>query len=118
MVFMRKIWQVRGKRCVMLCQVVCGLALLFTASVFAHFPLMDCWYQGDVLVCEAGYSDGSSAADYDIKVFDYSDNLIAIARTDAQSRAQFTRPSGEFYIVFDAGHEMPVERDGSEIVAK
>ncbi|MDO6524639.1 hypothetical protein Q4519_02980 [Motilimonas sp. 1_MG-2023] len=91
---------------------------LFTTPTWAHFPLMACWYQQQALICEAGYSDGSGAVDYDVKVYDYSDNVIAMARTDAQSRVQLPRPQGDFYVVFDAGHEMPVERDGSEISEK
>lgn len=43
----------------------------------AHFPLMSCHLAQDKVICEAGYSDGSTAVDYDVEMYDYDDNLIA-----------------------------------------
>lgn len=93
-----------------------GTALLLSSSAaFAHFPLMHCASTGDAIECEAGYSDGSKAIDYQVSMFDYDDNLIAKAKTDKRSVATFKKTTEEFYIVFDSGHENPVEVDSVEI---
>jgi len=94
------------------------VGLLASSTAWAHFPIMSCWYESQQVVCEAGYSDGSSAVDYVINLFDYDDNLIAKSVTDNRSRVQFVKPDGEFYIVFDAGHESPVEVDVVELKHK
>ena len=84
----------------------------------AHFPLMSCWFENEIVACEAGYSDGSKAIDYSVEMFDYEDNLIAKEMTDKRSIAEFKKPDAEFYIVFDSGHEFPVEVDVVEISEK
>ncbi|WP_061013934.1 hypothetical protein [Photobacterium leiognathi] len=90
----------------------------FSSAAFAHFPLMSCWFESDKVLCEAGYSDGSTAVEYNVDMFDYDDNLIAKAMTDKRSIAEFTKPDTDFYLVFDAGHENPVEVDVVEIKEK
>lgn len=89
-----------------------------SAPTFAHFPLMGCWLESDNVICEAGYSDGSTAVDYAVEMFDYEDNLIAKTMTDKRSIAEFSHPNVDFYLVFDAGHENPVEVDVVEISEK
>jgi len=79
---------------------------------------MQCWYKADVIECEAGFSDGSKAVDYKVSLYDYDDNLIANVMTDKRSIATFTKSTDEFYIVFDSGHEFPVEVDSVEISKK
>ncbi len=79
---------------------------------------MSCWFEGEKLVCEAGYSDGSTAVDYNVDMFDYDDNLIDKATTDKRSIAEFDIPNTDFYPIFDAGHESPVEVDVVEISGK
>lgn len=95
-----------------------SLSAFFSTSANAHFPLMGCWFDADKVICEAGYSDGSSAVDYNVDMFDYDDNLIAKATTDKRSIAEFDMPDTDFYLVFDAGHESPVEVDVVEISEK
>ncbi|NMV28261.1 hypothetical protein HKB32_03655, partial [Vibrio parahaemolyticus] len=46
------------------------------------------------------------------------DNLIAKEKTDKRSIAEFTHPETDFYLVFDAGHESPVEVDIVELKEK
>jgi hypothetical protein len=97
------------------------LALIVAAAalpVQAHFPLMNCWFESEIVACEAGYSDGSKAIDYSVEMFDYEDNLIAKVMTDKRSIAEFKKPESDFYIVFDSGHEFPVEVDVVEINEK
>lgn len=95
--------------------LIIGASLLFSSAVFAHFPLMHCWYEEQNVVCETGYSDGSKAIDYVVKMYDYDDNLIAKQDTDKRSIATFVKQTDEFYLVFDSGHENPVEVDSVEI---
>lgn len=71
--------------------------------------------EGVKIACEAGYSDGSKAVDYEVRMFDYDDNLIAKVDTDIRSIATFEKMVEHFYIVFDSGHEYPVEVDSVEI---
>ncbi|MEI6897887.1 MAG: hypothetical protein V5786_10480 [Psychromonas sp.] len=98
---------------------VSGASLfLFSCAVFAHFPLMQCWSTGALIECEAGYSDGSKAVDYQVRMFDYDDNLIAKVQTDKRSIATFSKSADDFYIIFDSGHESPVEVDSVEISEK
>jgi len=93
-----------------------GTSLLLSSSaVLAHFPLMHCSLHEQTIECEAGYSDGSKAVNYSISMFDYDDNLIAKAKTDKRSIVTFKKTHDEFYLVFDAGHESPVEVDSVEI---
>ncbi|PKF63317.1 hypothetical protein CW745_00225 [Psychromonas sp. psych-6C06] len=89
--------------------------LLFSHVSVAHYPLMQCASKGNNIECEAGYSDGSKAVNYVVRMYDYDDNLIAKVETDIRSIATFVKTVDEFYIVFDAGHENPVEVDSVEI---
>jgi hypothetical protein len=97
--------------------------LLFSASAHAHFPLMHCWFESGsdskvTVACETGYSDGSKAVDYAVNLYDYDDNLLAKKSTDKRSIATFVKPDTDFYLVFDSGHENPVEVDVVEISEK
>ena len=92
-----------------------AILLVFSPQSYAHFPLMNCYYEEANVICQAGYSDGSSAIDYVVKMYDYEDNLIAKSTTDKASKATFSHPNQDFYLIFDAGHESPVEVDTVEI---
>lgn len=96
----------------------CTSLLLFSSAAFAHFPLMQCWSKAESIECETGYSDGSKAIDYQVRMFDYDDNLIAKTQTDKRSIATFVKSIDEFYLIFDSGHESPVEVDSVEIGEK
>ncbi|MET2899011.1 hypothetical protein ABXV22_11890 [Vibrio rotiferianus] len=104
-----------------------SLSILKVSAIFtgfisfqaaAHFPLMSCHLEQEKVICEVGYSDGSTAVDYDVEMYDYDDNLIAKVTTDKRSIAEFTHPQTDFYLVFDAGHENPVEVDVVELKEK
>ncbi len=97
--------------------LLCAL-LSISPLALAHFPLMQCTSSDGKLACQAGYSDGSRAVGYEVKLYDYDDNLLAVSVTDKRSIAEFTMPNGDYYLVFDAGHESPVEVDGVEVKAK
>lgn len=86
----------------------------------AHYGMLECWFvdERSGVLCEASWSDGSDASNYDLELFDYDDNLLDRQRTDGQSLARFELPEDDFYIVFDPGHEAPAEVDIVEIKDK
>ncbi|MCV6590090.1 MAG: hypothetical protein OIF57_13865 [Marinobacterium sp.] len=91
------------------------LVLCTSTAAHAHYPTLDCQAATEVLVCKAGYSDGSSASGETVKVFSYDDELLYHQQTDAHSMVQFTYPQGEFYISFDPGHDQAAEVDYIEL---
>ncbi|MCP4325063.1 MAG: hypothetical protein GY951_11620 [Psychromonas sp.] len=99
-------------------QIFILLVVFMSLPVNAHFPLMHCWFESELLLCETGFSDGSKTVDYQVKLYDYEDNLLAIKQTDKRAIALFDKPSVEFYLLFDSGHESPVEVDVVEIKDK
>ena len=94
------------------------MAGLLSPVAQAHFPLMNCWFENAKVACQTGYSDGSTAVDYSVKLYDYEDNLLQHRNTDKRSIAEFDKPNDDFYVVFDAGHENAVEVDVVEISEK
>ncbi len=90
-------------------------ALFASTGANAHYPLMTCSTQDTAVSCEAGFSDGSPATNKKVQVLDYNDQVLLQLKTDQRSQVIFQRPSGEFYIRFDAGHETPVEIDYDEL---
>lgn len=96
--------------------VMSGIVLsLFSGSALAHFPVMECSKAGGTVTCKAGYSDSSAALKETIRMYDYDDVLLAAEKTDKFSQVTFTAPEGDYYIMFDPGHESPVEVDGVEL---
>lgn len=98
--------------------LILSMAGLFSTAAQAHFPLMNCWFEDAKVVCQTGYSDGSTAVDYSVELYDYEDNLLLNLNTDKRSIAEFDKPEGDFYVVFDSGHENAVEVDVVEISEK
>lgn len=99
-----------------------SLALLtgfvLAASVaFAHTPLCSCFDNGDgTVLCEGGFSDGSSAAGVKIHVKDGSGNAVLEGQMSENSDFEFDKPEGDYVVVFDAGEGHVIEIPGSEIV--
>lgn len=90
-------------------------ALLLSTGAQAHYPTLDCTLQAQQLTCITGFSDGTRVGDATLQVMSYQDELIKTYQTDQDGRASFLRPEGEFYIIFDAGHEDPAEFDYAEL---
>ena len=83
--------------------VVMGLMSLLGSSVFAHTALMSCMENADATItCEAGFSDGSSAAGVMFKVVQEG-NVIFEKKFDENSEITFKKPQGEYTAVFDGG---------------
>ena len=92
--------------------------LAYSANVFAHYPTLSCQVnQSDntLLDCIAGYSDGSLANQSVLKVYSYDDVLQDTVVSKSDGSATIKQPEGEYYIVFNPGHETPAEFDYAEL---
>lgn len=92
--------------------------LLFCSKVYAHFPTLNCaLHQQDntKLYCQAGYSDASLAGTVKLNVYSYDEELLISVITASDGSVSMSIPQGEYYIVFDPGHESPAEFDYAEL---
>ena len=90
---------------------ILGLSLVLAGYSFAHTPLCSCSDQGDgTVLCEGGFSDGSSAAGVKMKVLDGDGNVIVEGKVDDYGEFIFKKPEGNYTVIFDAGpgHEVKV----------
>ncbi|USD39348.1 hypothetical protein [Ferrimonas sp. SCSIO 43195] len=86
-----------------------------STQALAHFPVMECWQSKGTITCQAGWTDGGSAQSLPVSLYDYDDNLMAEAMTDAQSMVRFDKPEGDYYLLYDPSHETTIEVDGLDI---
>lgn len=87
-----------------------GLAL-------AHTPLFSCYDFGDnTILCEGGFSDGSSASGVEILVLDGSDKELIKSEINEDGEFEFQKPSGDYKVQFNAGPGHSIEVDGKDIV--
>ncbi|MGP1580624.1 MAG: hypothetical protein ACTTH5_06360 [Wolinella sp.] len=93
------------------------LALLVSVqTLLAHTALMSCVDNGDgTIMCEGGFSDGSSATGVKVKVVQAGKTLEE-KKFDKNSEATFKKPSGEYKVIFDGGEGHTVEIDGKKIL--
>jgi hypothetical protein len=83
----------------------------------AHTPLCSCYDMGDgTVLCEGGFSDGSSAAGVAIRVLDANGNPTLEGEMSEDSEFEFDKPDGDYRVVFDAGPDHEVEIDGADSV--
>ncbi|TLP46134.1 MULTISPECIES: hypothetical protein [Cohaesibacter] len=83
----------------------------------AHTPVCACYDNGDgTVLCEGGFSDGSSASGVGLLVYDGDDKLILEGKMNEDSEFEFNKPDGDYHVIFDAGPGHEVTIDGSEIV--
>jgi hypothetical protein len=93
-----------------------GAALLTVSPLsFAHYPFCNCALKGEEIICEAGFSDGSSASGVSVDLISYDEEIITAQAFNEQSTARFTPFDGEFYILLDAGPGHTVEVDWHDI---
>nr|WP_321980787.1 hypothetical protein [uncultured Cohaesibacter sp.] len=86
-------------------------------AAFAHTPICACYDNGDgTVLCEGGFSDGSSASGVAMKVYDDNENLILEGKMSEDSEFEFDKPDGDYNVLFDAGPGHTIEINGSEIV--
>jgi hypothetical protein len=91
-------------------------ALLFCQAAFAHAPVLDCYIEHDDLVkCEAGYTDGSSAAGRKIHVQDTSNKLLLEGSLGQDNTFTFQPPTGNYSVVFLGGDNHDATIQSSDI---
>jgi len=93
-----------------------GAALILApvGAALAHTPLFSCYDNGDgTVLCEAGFSDGSSASGVAVRVLDGAGAVIEDSKMDANSEFIFDMPDGDYSVQFDAGegHQITVPAD-------
>jgi hypothetical protein len=83
--------------------VLTAAGLTLSTAVSAHTPLCSCCDMGDgTVLCEGGFSDGSSAAGVAISVVDGNDNPIIegeLSEYTEYSEFEFDKPSGDYTVV-------------------
>ncbi|MCB5161078.1 hypothetical protein [Marinomonas algarum] len=95
--------------------ILLGSALaLLSGGAFAHYPTLDCKQIDQSIQCVAAYSDGSVAFNETVQALTYEDELITSLTTDDSGMIRLPTPSGEYYLLFDPGHEDPAEFDYAE----
>lgn len=89
---------------------------LFLPSLYAHYPVMDCYAKSEKIDCKVGFSDGSKAIGKEVRLISYEEELIERQNANKFSKVSFENPNQPFYIYFDAKHEFPIEIDYEELI--
>jgi hypothetical protein len=93
------------------------LAGLLPGMAMAHTPLCSCYDFGDnTILCEGGFSDGSSASGVAMSVMDGDGKVLIKGKMNEDAEFEFQKPSGEYKVLFDAGPGHKIEVDGKDIV--
>lgn len=97
------------------------LSVLLSACLpglaMAHTPLCSCYDFGDnTILCEGGFSDGSSAAGVEMFVLDGSGKELIKSEMNEDGEFEFQKPSGDYKVVFNAGPGHSIEIEGKDIV--
>lgn len=96
------------------------LGLLVAASLIpsiasAHTPLFDCYLDDTSVLCEGGFSDGSSASGVEILVVDAAGNNLIKSKLNEDAEIEFSKPEVDYKVIFNAGPGHTIEKDGKEI---
>ncbi len=93
-----------------------AIALAMALPAAAHTPLAACYDNGDgTVVCEGGFSDGSSAAGVLFLVRDARGHTVIEGRMDENGEYWFDKPRGGYSVLFDAGPGHRIEIAGDDI---
>ena len=86
------------------------LSSMLTASLGAqaHAPILDCFIKQGNVICEAGFSDGSSAAGRRIQVLDARNKVLIEGVLDQTGTYTFTAPSLDYHVTFLGGENHQV----------
>ncbi len=94
-----------------------GMMLSAPAMAFAHSPIFDCFDNGDgTIMCQGGFSDGSSAEGVKVYVKDASGKVVQTLAMDANSEVTLDKPEGDYAMEMDAGEGHSITVDGKNIV--
>lgn len=92
------------------------LAIFMVSQALAHTPLCSCSDEGDgTILCEGGFSDGSSAAGVTMKVVSADGKVLIEGKMNEDSEFTFKKPDGQYKVIFEAGPGHVVEVPGEEI---
>ncbi|OAN11263.1 hypothetical protein A3K86_20115 [Photobacterium jeanii] len=92
-------------------------ALCAPASVLAHTPLCSCYDSGDgTVLCEGGFSDGSSATGVEVNVVNDKGELLVKGKMNEDSEFEFNKPQGGYQVEFNAGPGHLITIDSDNIV--
>lgn len=92
------------------------LTVFFVSQALAHTPLCSCSDEGDgTVLCEGGFSDGSSGAGVKMQVLDDNGKVLIEGKMNGDSEFIFRKPKGEYTVIFDAGPGHAVKVPSSEI---
>ncbi|KMV30058.1 hypothetical protein L4D00_19450 [Photobacterium swingsii] len=92
-------------------------ALLSPTIALAHTPLCSCYDSGDgTVLCEGGFSDGSSATGVEIKVINDSGELVVKGKMNEDSEFEFDKPKSAYHVEFNAGPGHLISIDSENIV--
>ncbi|MFW0885753.1 UNVERIFIED_CONTAM: hypothetical protein MKS84_03495 [Pseudomonas sp. JL1] len=86
--------------------------LLLCQTALAHGPVLDCYIERDDQVkCEAGFTDGSSAAGRKIHIQNPSDKVLLEGEVGKDNTYTFQPPTGTYSVVFlgGAGHDVTIQ---------
>ncbi len=99
-------------------RIVLMLSLFgFSASALAHTPSFACYDNADgTVLCEGGFSDGSSAAGVPVRVLDAQGNVLLEGQLSPLSEFEFDKPEGEYSALFDGGEGHRIQIPGSQIL--
>lgn len=93
------------------------LTLGLSAQALAHTPICSCFDEGDgSVLCEGGFSDGSSASGIGMRVLDASGAVLIEGKMNENSEFTFKKPAGDYSVLFDAGEGHKISIPGSDIV--
>lgn len=93
------------------------VATWLTGYANAHSALCACYDIGDdEVLCQGNFSDGSTAYGVDMLVLDSKGNELLSGQMNEDGEFEFTKPTGEYLVVFDGGPGHMVEINGEDIV--
>jgi hypothetical protein len=104
------------KRTILSLAAVLVLGLFLASLSYAHTPLCSCSDEGDgTILCEGGFSDGSSAAGVKMKVVASQGKAVMEGVMNEDSEFTFKKPAGAYTVIFDAGPGHVVKVPSTEI---
>lgn len=86
-------------------------------KAFAHTPLFACYDNADgTVLCEGGFSDGSSAAGVPVRVFDTTGEVLLEGQLDQLSEFEFAKPDTVYSVLFDGGEGHRINIPSTQIL--
>ncbi len=96
--------------------VIFATSALMTMPALSHTPLCACYDMGDgTVLCEGGFSDGSSAAGVEVSLIDSDGQTLIQSTMDENSEFEFEKPKSDFTVVFNAGPGHLIEISSNHI---